>query len=178
MQTTVPTTSSLILQPVTPLENIWKFVPPKHTSKALWQIFRLRKVGDCLDYSKVLCSLDNKILSYSGSNSSLKRHILLCHSDYYAKHFKSEEIQSATQPTIDLSIQQIHEQPLSTTNIKQIDRLIVKMITADMQPISFITDTGFQSLLYKLEPKYEIKGRNYYTDLISEVYEEVRFIFF
>ncbi|PAA79363.1 hypothetical protein BOX15_Mlig002362g2 [Macrostomum lignano] len=54
---------------------------------------------------------------------------------------------------------------------RAIDRLIVQMIAVDSQPVSIVEDLGFQRLVAGLEPRYELKSRNYYQKLIEKEYE-------
>ena len=58
---------------------------------------------------------------------------------------------------------------------KNIDKLILEMITTDNLPFSVVQNIGFQRLISKLEPRYGIKSEKFYrTELFPLMYEDVR----
>jgi hypothetical protein len=49
------------------------------------------------------------------------------------------------------------------------------MIPVDIQPYSITSDTGFQRLLRKTCPNYNIPSRNYFTDtIIPDIFQKVK----
>ena len=49
----------------------------------------------------------------------------------------------------------------------------------DMQPLNIVEKPGFTYLVSKLDPKYELPSRKYFTSQeIPRLYSEVRMIFF
>lgn len=48
------------------------------------------------------------------------------------------------------------------------------MIALDNQPYSIVEDSGFLQLLNKLQPKYKVLGKKYFTQtIISNIYTKV-----
>ena len=45
---------------------------------------------------------------------------------------------------------------------KNIDKLILEMIATDNLPFSVVQNIGFQRLISKLEPRFEIKSEKFY----------------
>jgi len=84
------------------------------------------------------------------------------------KKMKEEKIQCS----IISAFEKENSLPLTMKRIGEIDRLIIGMIVCDLQPLSFVTDHGFRMLVANWEPKYVIKSRQYYSDLLNTVYLE------
>ena len=60
----------------------------------------------------------------------------------------------------------------------KLTRLIVDMMALDRQPLSFVENRGFRSLMAEVEPRYIIPSRTLLRDrFIPQVYNEVSFMF-
>lgn len=56
----------------------------------------------------------------------------------------------------------------------EIHYTIEKMIALDNQLYSIVEDSGFLQLLNKLQPKYKVLGKKYFTQtIISNIYTKV-----
>lgn len=56
-----------------------------------------------------------------------------------------------------------------------VNQAIMKMIATDIQPFSVVDDAGFRELVQKLQPKYSIPSRKYFTDkMMPEMYENMK----
>ncbi|EFA12506.1 hypothetical protein TcasGA2_TC012931 [Tribolium castaneum] len=63
----------------------------------------------------------------------------------------------------------------STQKKKEIDNLVIDMITLDMQPLSIVGDVGFQQLINKLDPHYKLPSKTQVKEvLLPRRYNEVK----
>lgn len=66
------------------------------------------------------------------------------------------------------------KKPYSENNkhVKDLDKLVVRMICMDLQPFSVVEDQGFVDLVQGLDPKYQLPGRNKVsTTLLTKMYD-------
>lgn len=59
-------------------------------------------------------------------------------------------------------------------NSKKIDKLIGEMIALQNLPFNFVEGLGFRRLIQELAPRYNFRGRNFFTDFVcKELYGKV-----
>ena len=78
-----------------------------------------------------------------------------------------------TQPTLIRTIQK--QEPYKPTSFrkKQLDDLVLSMITTDLQPLSVVENKGFRNLCHSLDPRYKIVSRKHLThNLLPTKYGE------
>ena len=79
----------------------------------------------------------------------------------------------SVQPTLKSTI--LKQEPYKPTSIrkKQLDDLVLNMITTDLQPLSVVEDKGFRNLVQALDPRYKIVSRKHLTsNLLPTKYGE------
>ncbi|CAG5041904.1 unnamed protein product [Parnassius apollo] len=63
---------------------------------------------------------------------------------------------------------------IHNSNSKKIDKLIGEMIALQNLPFSFVEGLGFRRLIQELAPRYNFRGRNFFTDFVcKELYGKV-----
>ena len=63
---------------------------------------------------------------------------------------------------------------VNNLNSKKIDKLIGEMIALQNLPFNFVEGLGFRRLMQKLAPRYNFRGRNFFTDFVcKELYSKV-----
>lgn len=63
---------------------------------------------------------------------------------------------------------------VNNLNSKKIDKLIGEMIALQNLPFTFVEGLGFRRLMQELAPRYNFRGRNFFTDFVcKELYSKV-----
>lgn len=63
---------------------------------------------------------------------------------------------------------------INNLNSKKIDKLIGEMIALQNLPFNFVEGLGFRRLIQQLAPRYNFRGRNFFTDFVcKELYGKV-----
>lgn len=62
----------------------------------------------------------------------------------------------------------------NNVNSNKIDKLIGEMIALQNLPFSFVEGLGFRRLIQEIAPRYNLRGRNFFTDFVcKELYSKV-----
>ena len=99
-----------------------------------------------------------KIATNSSMINHLKQHANLyrMYQEKTKEHKVAKLLADSSQPTIQESFG-CHQWEDDSTKAKDITKSIAEMIILDHQPISMVTDRGFQRLMTKLQPKYKVR---------------------
>ncbi|XP_063924783.1 zinc finger BED domain-containing protein 4-like [Zophobas morio] len=160
--------------------------PP--TRSEIWTYF---KPDD--DRNKAQCIICNKKYSRKGrTTSSLKNHLKSMHPEQFSlfesssnekqmQKMKAEAHKIVTplqetkkQLSIEEAVQKEKKWDTNNSNSKKIDELIGEMIALQNLPFNFVEGLGFRRLIQELSPRYNLRGRNFFTDFVcTELYGKV-----
>ncbi|KAM3964034.1 zinc finger BED domain-containing protein 4-like [Aphomia sociella] len=161
--------------------------PP--TQSDIWNYFKPNEHNQ----DKADCKICNKTYSRKGrTTSSLKNHLKSMHSEEFAvfeslsKEKQLQKIKTDADKIItplqeakkQLSLEEVvlKEKKWDTNNVnsKRIDKLIGEMIALQNLPFYFVEGLGFRRLIQELAPRYNFRGRHFFTDLVcKELYGKV-----
>ncbi|KAJ3651368.1 hypothetical protein Zmor_017417 [Zophobas morio] len=145
------------------------------------------------DRNKAQCIICNKTYSRKGrTTSSLKNHLKSMHPEQFSLFESSNNerqmqkmkadahkiltpLQEAKkQLSIEEAVQKEKKWDTTNSNSKKIDKLIGEMIALQNLPFNFVEGLGFRRLIQELSPRYNLRGRNFFTDFVStELYGKV-----
>jgi hypothetical protein len=148
-----------------------------------WTIFsKINKNGK--DYAR--CSLCHVELAYNSTDASTgcmvkhtKRYHPVKYSELYDKNNNDDQQKKDDNNRKQITIQAalVRRESLRIDSPKygiEITNAILKMICVDLQPLSFIEDVGFRSVLKATEGRYVIPSRvTFRNKLIPELYTKV-----
>lgn len=78
------------------------------------------------------------------------------------------------QLSIEELVQKEKKWDTNNSNSKKIDKLIGEMIALQNLPFNFVEGLGFRRLIQELAPRYNFRGRNFFTDFVcTELYGKV-----
>ncbi len=138
--------------------------------------------------AKALCRLCNKAISRGGSGKNastkpLRDHLQFKHDEEF-KEMKRQELVSLVnaqsssktvklkQPTLLETLQKKALWDINDHRSRELHYLIAEMMALDNQPFSIVEDRGFTRLMNKIQPKYKIPGRKYFTEkVIPDIYQ-------
>jgi hypothetical protein len=160
-----------------------------------WQYFKVNPK----DKTVCICNLCDTIISRGGKTAktftiiNTKNHLKMFHPQEMAKeseatdkskrtHTESSGISSSTteppskaQPTTEAVLTKKKLWDINDHRAKKIHYLSDEMIAVDIQLYSVTSDTGFQRLLRKICPNYNIPSRKYFTDtIIPDIFQKVK----
>lgn len=121
----------------------------------------------------VSCLLCKDNFKYSGSTSSLAKHLRTKHPLQHAELLEQEHISDSQepqprgksskienlQPTLRETIYLMTPYKADGSRKRQLDLMVMKMIAQDLQPFSVVEDKGFKRLVSALDPRYELPSR-------------------
>ncbi|KAJ3661175.1 hypothetical protein Zmor_005584 [Zophobas morio] len=145
------------------------------------------------DRNEAQCIICNKTYSRKGrTTSSLKNHLKSMHPEQFSLFESSNNekqmqkmkadahkiltpLQEAKkQLSIEEAVQKEKKWDTNNSNSKKIDKLIGEMIALQNFPFNFVEGLGFRRLIQKLSPRYNLRGRNFFTDFVcTELYGKV-----
>lgn len=152
----------------------------------VWNFFKkVSKKVEGREKLSVICQLCQDELSYNkkdASTSNMKKHLERKHPE----ELKSTTSLQTSKPSASKSstsaegTQSLPNFLLSKATLssdspraKALTRSILNMLVVDMQPLSFVEDTGFKSLMKTAEPRYIIPSRSTFRNkLIPELYQQ------
>ncbi len=108
--------------------------------------------------SSVKCGLCDKELTYSGTTSNLRDHLLRRH----AVKYKPQQ-----QKTL-VSLRQ----KCPKSKAKAVMNLLVDVVTMDLRPIAIVEGVGMTRLLKYLEPGFTMPSRKHIAKLVQAKYEK------
>ncbi|KAH9643336.1 hypothetical protein HF086_008823 [Spodoptera exigua] len=162
-------------------------MPPPMKS-AIWKYFTL------VNNDTAQCSICKKDYSRKGrTNTSLKNHLKCKHPEEYTCFLNCEiENQEASTKSLkegkiptpieeakkQLSLEEAlrADKQYDKNNPKSvmIDKLIGEMIAVQDLPFHFVEGIGFRRLMSAIMPKYNLRGRNFFTNYVcNDLYEKV-----
>ena len=173
--------SSQCVRNMTDRSKSYKIVPNKKGKASIWQHFGFVKENNLVDKTRVACKLwpDQVILKYNGNTTNLTDHVQRKHSRYLQS--TSSECSDAT-----ASIQQTTHSgqeallvlfatrlPHNSSRVNSIFGAILQFIIKDLRPFSVVQNSGFQTAVHILEPRYTIPSRQHFSDkALLELYEQ------
>lgn len=115
---------------------------------------------------KAKCLICGALYQHSHNTSNLFKHLSTHHGGTYenAKQQKlslkpSDQTMHKKQCTIDNLLPKKGKYLPESQKVKELDKLLLKMITTDLQPASIVEDSGFQKFVSGLDPRYELPSR-------------------
>ncbi|XP_066966369.1 zinc finger BED domain-containing protein 4-like [Macrobrachium rosenbergii] len=131
----------------------------------------------------VKCLICKQTLAYNKTTSSMMKHIQSKHPLQYAE--QKENNVPASDATLPQPQAIFAQQTLPDVFAKkegykegglkkqQLDKLLIKMIATDLQPISIVEDKGFKNFVHGLDPRYVMPSRRDLTrKYLPALYEE------
>lgn len=156
--------------------------PPGCRRKSIiWNYFNKTKKDEAT------CSVCLKVLKYFGGTSNFKQHLLRIHPTIKLEEPpdtpelppKSEpeedhKSESPFEPQIQLTLLgDTNTNDLSESKIAEIDSKLLKIITKDYQPVSFVESEGFLEYSRELQPLYKPpNGKRLAGDILPKRYKE------
>nr|XP_022900594.1 zinc finger BED domain-containing protein 4-like [Onthophagus taurus] len=136
-----------------------------------------------LERSKTFGNICEKDYSRKGRITSLKNHLKSKHTKMFEELEKriaenAEQGQPACSTSTDTgsNTKQLSLQEYLTKNVcwdlsypksKETDRLIGEMIALEDLPFNFVEGVGFRRLINTILPRYKLRGRQFFTSLLS-----------
>ena len=113
-------------------------------------------IGDCKTRIKQSCGNTSNLLKHL-KTKHIKEHEE-CQKEIKIKSEKRKKSMAATQsqPTLTQTLERAHKYPKESVKRKKLDHELLKMITADLQPLSIVDDNGFQNFVQCLDSRYEM----------------------
>ncbi|XP_071052451.1 zinc finger BED domain-containing protein 4-like [Onthophagus taurus] len=126
-----------------------------------------------------------------GGTTSLKLHLKSQHSDKYEELLLLEKGNQQNKPQTAKQVTPLQECKKqltlkdsfknkgawdeSNTKQKEIDKLVAEMIVLQNLPFNFVEGVGFQRLVQAALPRYNLRGRQYFTNLLcNDIYNKMK----
>ena len=160
-------------------------VAKKGTTSYVWNFFGVKK-DDEREKDTAICRLCFKsILARGGNTSNLTSHLRNHHPKEYAAVTKAKESKKKKQTpehshktkqvTLPAAIEQTRPYPSGSKRAQEITNALSHFIAKEMMPFNIVERPGFQKLLNKLDDRYEIPSRKYFTKVaIPALYTSTR----
>ena len=158
-------------------------VVKKNCTSAIWSYFGFR--SDDVLQTQVLCKTCRTAVATSrGNTTNLHHHLQHKHKELH-EQFKASQttkpktLSSSKSKTLQQSISQSFAcvTPYEKTSKRhgEITEAITRYLAKDMMPINTVTKDGFVSLIRKLDRRYSIPSRNYFSQVaIPKMYDTCR----
>ena len=168
--TTIPSTSTTATTSTPSTSGIGK----KRSWSTAWDHFEI----DSADSVKAICNHCNHVVKHSQNTTNLFKHLKAQHPDVHKaieeEKAVAEKLKKAKQ-TKQLSLEDTSvarvPYPSESKRRKFLDESLVNMITTDLQPPFIVEDTGFQSFVSALDPRYKPPSkRTIMRSLLPEKY--------
>ena len=153
-----------------------------NTTSAVWNYFGIKtdSLGNPLtsQREKPVCKLCQKLIPAKGSNTSnLFKHLENNHPEEFAearRASKGHVKQPTRQPTIKEAIDRLKPYPANSSRAQELNRAVASFIASEMQPYQVVEKPGFKKMISKLDPKYQLPTRKYFShNEIPRMYNEV-----
>ena len=80
-----------------------------------------------------------------------------------------------TQSTLASALDRNKPYPRDSARKRELDQLVLRMVTRDLQPISVVENEGFRDVMKNMNPKYELPNRKKLAnELLVARYKEVK----
>ena len=116
-----------------------------------------------------------------GNTSNLFAHLKNQHVDVYdtIKRMSNEKRAGKSsvseQPTIIVSFAKTRKLSRNSKEHRELTKAVTFWLAKDMQPTSAVDKPGFKQLVEKLNPRYELPGRNHFSrTALPDLYDETR----
>jgi len=145
-------------------------VPRGHTS-GVWFVFGLHPKHPGWS----ICRGCRKWLSYHKTTTNLKAHAQVC-MQASAMNYTA----TGKDPAKEANLKKMRERPLkkrkevSEFNAQDINKALVKLVSADDVPLSLVDSTNFRKFCGLLNQQYEVPARATLTQLVQKEFEQVR----
>ncbi|XP_077368113.1 E3 SUMO-protein ligase ZBED1-like [Festucalex cinctus] len=124
----------------------------------VWDHFKLKK-----EDRKVQCVHCNAELAFHNSTSAMMQHLLRRHLlNIGSSNFADT---STSQQPLDYILGLAPSRPVDEAAV--LTESILKMLVADMRPLSMVEDEGFKKMISAFNPKYMMPGRPHFTSLME-----------
>lgn len=155
-------------------------------SSVIWTFF------DGMTVNSAKCKQCGKSFSRKGGGTtSLKLHLKSQHSVKYEELLLLEKGNQQNKPrtpkqltplqeckkqlTLTDSLKNKGAWDESNTKQKEIDKLVAEMIALQNLPFNFVKGVGFQRLVQAALPRYNLRGRQYFTNLLcNDIYNKMK----
>ena len=115
------------------------------------------------------------VLAKGGNTSNLLTHLRDHHPDLYSEVTSSNSQAAKRQPTLQEVVDKSKGYNPKSSRAQELYRAVAYCIAKDMHPLCTVERPGFQHLVSKLDPRYVLPSRKYFTQQeIPRLYCEVR----
>ncbi|XP_049909754.1 E3 SUMO-protein ligase ZBED1-like [Epinephelus moara] len=160
-------------------------VPKRESTSAIWQYFGFKREDDL--QTQVLCRTCRAVVATSRGNTTNLHHHLLHHHQELHEQFKASQSKAQKSSSSKVTLPSLQQQSIAQSFVSttpydksskrhtEITEAIIHYLAMDMMPIITVTRPGFVSLVNKLDRRYEVPSRNYFSDVaIPKLYEKCR----
>ena len=121
-----------------------------------------------------------------GSTSNLLKHVRTKHQLQFEGNFLEPSTsrepvtvetaaRAMTQPTLAFAVDRNKLYPRDSARKRELDQLVLRMVTRDLQPISVVENEGFRDLMKSMNPRYKLPNRKKLgNELLVARYKEVK----
>lgn len=167
-----------------------ELVPKANAASVLWQYFGFRR--DDLLQTEVICRTCKSLVKRTtGNTTNLRSHLEHHHKDLFQEFLnklndsqapKKASGKKVTQTSVQQSFASVTPYEKTSKRYKEITEAITYCLAKDMMPMRTVEKPGFVHLVNKLDRRYEIPSRKYfsqeaipnlYNTLTSEVKSEL-----
>ena len=118
----------------------------------------------------------------SGNTSNMLVHLREHHPDKYseahpkvAKKGIKAKGDGLVQPTLQQTYERATKYPPQSPTAVELNSAVTYFIAKDMQPVSIVEKPGFQHMVSKLNPRYQLPSRKHFSDYeVPKLYNHVR----
>ena len=129
-----------------------------------------------------MCKLCEKVVPAKGSNTSnLFKHLETSHPEAYSEARKATRVKNMDmkQPTIEETIDKTKLYNPNSSRAQELNRAVASFIASEMQPYQILEKPGFKKMISKLDPKYQLPTRKYFSNneiprMYSKTVEKVK----
>ncbi|XP_003388406.1 PREDICTED: zinc finger BED domain-containing protein 1-like [Amphimedon queenslandica] len=152
----------------------------KRTRSSVWNHF---EKADDPEYAVCLVQgCKTKIKQSCGNTSNLLKHLKTkhgkehqeCMDEMKASTEKRRKTTVDLQPTLAQTLSSTTPYPKDSARKQKLDKAVMSMIITDLQPMSIVSDPGFQNLVETLDKRYVLPSRPTITRRLPELYSEVK----
>ncbi|KAK3895702.1 hypothetical protein Pcinc_000625 [Petrolisthes cinctipes] len=146
----------------------------KRSSSVIWEYYQ----NDPEVPTKAKCMKCGDKLQHSRNTSNLFKHLSKQYPLEYESALKNREATvktGDTQPTIHQAFHNRESYARDSRMAKLLDKCLVNMLVADMQPASIVEDEGFKKCVHALDELYELPSRRkIMREVLPKEYEETK----
>lgn len=161
-----------------------RLVKKPNTKSIVWNYFGLKANENNIplpeEEEKPVCRTCKKGVPAKGGNTSnLLTHLRDHHPDLHAEAVPHTSHSARCQPTLQEVVDKSKKYDPKSSRAQELNRAVAYYIAKDMQSLYTVEKSGFKHLIHKLDPKYSLPSRKYFTKqeiprLYAEVMERVK----